>query len=423
MLFLAIVGIFQTLFIATFFITRKIKKFSDYIILSLTGIILLIFISEIVIKFFENKSLLTYFTTIAYPLTFGPFLYLYTKAEIMPNFRFSFRQLKHFMPAVIISIVYLSMIYTNTIEDILLMPSPRRQGFHEFRPEHPGRPPLQIENNFDRPVPPHDPRFANSNRPNPFVPEKITGKAIIGIFFKMSLIISLLIYTIAIMRLINRHKDNIKNFYSFESYKVNLKWLTVIAWFFFFLFIYVYFITTFMPYIYKNQFFDPRATFLTGIIIFLYMFGFFAINQPYLFTEKKITPEPESKTKYERSGLKQEDTERYLKEIEVYMLEEKPYLDGDLTINEISNDLDIPKHYITQIINNVLNKNFYTFVNEYRFNEARERLLCDKYQDHTVLQIAFDSGFNSKSVFNNFFKKNTKLTPSEFRKKYSAQSA
>lgn len=126
--------------------------------------------------------------------------------------------------------------------------------------------------------------------------------------------------------------------------------------------------------------------------------------------------EENKKKKYEKSGLKKEQADKYLKKLEEFMHNEKPYCNGDLTITDISNKLKIPKHYITQIINEKLNKKFYTYVNEYRVNEVKKRIGNKKYKNHSLLRIAFDSGFNSKSTFNTVFKKITKMTPSEYRK-------
>ncbi len=97
------------------------------------------------------------------------------------------------------------------------------------------------------------------------------------------------------------------------------------------------------------------------------------------------------------------------------MNEEKPYLDSELTIVTVSEKLGIPRHYLTQVINEHLNKNFFVYINEYRVNEAKQKMSDETYRDHTILRIAYDSGFNSKSGFNIIFKKHTGFTPTEFR--------
>jgi len=64
-----------------------------------------------------------------------------------------------------------------------------------------------------------------------------------------------------------------------------------------------------------------------------------------------------------------------------------------------------------------MKKNFYTFINEYRVEEVKKRLVDHQYDHLTFLAIAYECGFNSKSSFNFIFKKSTGMTPSEFKKK------
>jgi len=100
-----------------------------------------------------------------------------------------------------------------------------------------------------------------------------------------------------------------------------------------------------------------------------------------------------------------------------YMEKEKPYLDREMTIHDMSRDLKIPRHFITEVINEHMGRNFYTLINEYRVNEVKQRMENPAYRNFTILAIAFDSGFNSKSAFNTIFKNFTGLTPSEYKEK------
>ncbi|HWA39961.1 MAG TPA: helix-turn-helix domain-containing protein, partial [Gemmatimonadales bacterium] len=72
-------------------------------------------------------------------------------------------------------------------------------------------------------------------------------------------------------------------------------------------------------------------------------------------------------------------------------------------------------HNLSEVINTRGGKNFYDFVNTYRAEEAMRRLRDPKYANLTILAVAADSGFNSKSVFNAFFKEHTGQTPSQYR--------
>ena len=88
-----------------------------------------------------------------------------------------------------------------------------------------------------------------------------------------------------------------------------------------------------------------------------------------------------------------------------------------LTVSELAQKLNISRHHLTQIINEKLNKNFYTFINEFRIEEVKIMFLDKKKEHYTILAVAYECGFNSKSTFNTLFKKYTGLTPSEYRKK------
>jgi AraC-like DNA-binding protein len=96
---------------------------------------------------------------------------------------------------------------------------------------------------------------------------------------------------------------------------------------------------------------------------------------------------------------------------------EKIYRDENISLQSLSGKLSITPHQLSRIINENLNKNFPDFINTYRVEEAK-RILADPNQaDRKILTIAFDVGFNTKVAFNTAFKKHTKMTPSQFRKK------
>ena len=69
-----------------------------------------------------------------------------------------------------------------------------------------------------------------------------------------------------------------------------------------------------------------------------------------------------------------------------------------------------------------MGKSFPDFINQYRIEEAKKRLLDPAKKHYTVLAIAEEVGFNSKSSFNNVFKKHVKMTPSEFRKSFETET-
>ena len=98
------------------------------------------------------------------------------------------------------------------------------------------------------------------------------------------------------------------------------------------------------------------------------------------------------------------------------MKSDKLYLDRTLTLEKMARKLSIPPLHLSQLINERLNQNFTNFENSYRVDEAKRRLSDPRNDRFTIVAIAEASGFNSKSTFNAAFKKNTNLTPSEFKK-------
>jgi AraC-like DNA-binding protein len=125
-------------------------------------------------------------------------------------------------------------------------------------------------------------------------------------------------------------------------------------------------------------------------------------------------------TVYEKSGLTDAQAEAYQKQLLRLMDEKKPYRNGYLTLQELADELSISAHNLSQVINTRLGKNFYDFVNEYRVEEVKRRLLDPKYQNLKILAIGLDAGFNTKSTFNAFFKKRTGVTPSRYREHQAA---
>jgi YesN/AraC family two-component response regulator len=100
------------------------------------------------------------------------------------------------------------------------------------------------------------------------------------------------------------------------------------------------------------------------------------------------------------------------------MAEEKPYLDPELSLQTLAKRMEITKEDLSQVINEQLDRNFKNFINEYRIEEAKKKLLDPKEDQFVLMKIAFDVGFNSKSVFNASFKKFTGMSPSQYRKKH-----
>src|SRR5215203_922722 len=148
-----------------------------------------------------------------------------------------------------------------------------------------------------------------------------------------------------------------------------------------------------------------------GIII--YGLGYICLIKPEVVSSAEETQL--SAAKYEKSNLSSQKSERYLKRLLEIMEGEKLYTDCEISLQKVAERLAISPHHLSQIINERRNQSFSDFVNAYRVEEVKKNLLDPAKKHYSILAIAEESGFNSKSSFNSVFKKHANLTPSEFR--------
>ena len=112
--------------------------------------------------------------------------------------------------------------------------------------------------------------------------------------------------------------------------------------------------------------------------------------------------------------LKIEYDEELKNRIEDLMNIQKAFKNPELTLFDVAKSLNTHPKKISQAINKGFNMNFNDFVNRYRTLEVIKMVNSDQDQLKTLLGIAFDAGFNSKSTFNRAFKKQMKATPKEY---------
>ncbi|HCS29373.1 MAG TPA: AraC family transcriptional regulator, partial [Spongiibacteraceae bacterium] len=123
----------------------------------------------------------------------------------------------------------------------------------------------------------------------------------------------------------------------------------------------------------------------------------------------------ESKTKYARSGLDEGACRQFWQELTRLMVEQKPYLDDQLQLAALAERLGISTHELSQVLSTCAGQNFYDFVNGYRVREVQALMAEPANRDCSLLQLAEDAGFRSKSTFNKYFKGVTGMTPGEYR--------
>ncbi len=322
-----------------------------------------------------NRKFLEMYSFPFITFTYGPLMYLYVRFMTLPDRKFNWLALFHFVPFIVFFTV-----------SVIFRSEPFVQNLKEF-----------------------------------FVPDRLIPLRIV---YSICFFLSITGYSILAFIEIRRHQKSLKNIVSYTSGVLTLNWLKIItisfyaAYFCLFILGGLDIIGNYIP-------FDPYFVIFGFIALFSFAFSFYAIRQPSIFGQE-LKPDPDYKgeiEKYIKSGLKDKQADDYLAKLILYVENNKPYLDRDLNIQELSVMTRIPRHHITQILNEKHRKNFFTFINEYRVKEVIERFSEPKYRNYNILSIALDSGFNSKATFNSIFKNMTGLTPSEYRDKMQKQSS
>ncbi len=371
------IGIVQTLFSGILIAAKKPRTIANKILAAW----LLIICAEMTIMLI-NETLIELYPIKIIPYTYGPLLLLYAKWMTTEDPRFNLRYLWHFAPFIIFLIA--SLIYIN---------EPVMHGTDGF---------LVVD------------RFVSFR-----------------IVFAITFFISITAYSIATFVVIKRHKKRLKEFISYSSEKITLRWLVGLSITFYtgyvvmFIFGGVDILVGFMP-------FDPYEISFISLTLLTFLFGVFGFHQPSIFEEVVTNERVENSVqleldldikKYQRSGLKNEDVADLVNKIRKYMVIKKPYLDRDLTIFDLSSQLHISRHALSEVINEHMGMNFYNLVNEYRVKEVKDRMKSEDYRQLTILAIAYDSGFNSKSSFNTIFKEKTGQTPSQYLAALNAKNS
>jgi AraC-like DNA-binding protein len=115
--------------------------------------------------------------------------------------------------------------------------------------------------------------------------------------------------------------------------------------------------------------------------------------------------------------ISKSEAEEIHKMIIDYLDSEKPYIQSDFSMHDLCDRLNVSRRKISYVLNEIIQKNFYGVINEYRIKEAEELLVKDDLNQMKIEVLGEMVGFQSKSSFNACFKKVTGMTPSEFRMK------
>lgn len=248
-----------------------------------------------------------------------------------------------------------------------------------------------------------------------------SNKAKLPKYFLTSCIaFSNMFYSVLIIQLIRKSKLKVKEFYSTSNYSVTLQWLQWLAVFFVLLAI-----TSFVekaypasekviPYVKQL---GPLSSLL--FVFFLSAFGFQQNVLSELYVEKLPEEKAIIKTREVNEVILQKEEKNFNAlevKIEEYMIKEQAFLNENLRLSDVSKAMGVSTNELSFFINSTYQKNFYKYVNDYRIAHACKLLKDKSYSKYTIVAIGFESGFNSKSTFNQVFKEQTNQTPSAYRK-------
>lgn len=242
------------------------------------------------------------------------------------------------------------------------------------------------------------------------------------------------IYTLAPIVLILKHRRAMMEFYStIDTVKIFKLFIVAVLY----VLSAVFLIYLFIGYLTGPAFLRPDIpvyfVYMLGIPIFLLVFfgmtdeDFFECqsstadliddeteeNDP----EDAVKDDNEDDGKYQKNKIPEELAANGLKMLKEVMDEKKPFTDSNLTLVNLAKMVHIKPHHLSQILNGIIGENFYVYINTARIKYASELMKDESGRDKSILEIAYESGFNSKSAFNTYFKNIMGQTPSRFRKK------
>jgi AraC-like DNA-binding protein/NADH:ubiquinone oxidoreductase subunit 6 (subunit J) len=232
----------------------------------------------------------------------------------------------------------------------------------------------------------------------------------------ITIILFITSYVVVIFRLLKKHEINIKKTFSYDE-NINLAWLKKLSIILVVIWVILSLSIFFMYYKeYTSDSGTDSIEFYTQLemyghclfVAFVYLLGYFGYKQGNIFTFQKTNSgfdkmyAVDNEANIVQNNIKSnKDVENEEKEFvdlfNKYMVMQKPYLNSELSLYQLANELGVSTHYLSNILNNYIHKNFYEFINYYRVSEVKKRIISNKNPNFTLLAIALDCGFNSKA--------------------------
>lgn len=361
-LYTALVGIFVSVIL-------NFRKESDR--LANLFICLFIFFSSLFVihigLFISNIQYLyphTIFFTITFNFLYGPLLYLYFK-RITEKYKFKSMDLLHFVPAVFF-LIYFSKYYFL----------PAGEKLHIL---------LNQKETFD-----------------PMIYVLVALK-----------VISLLVYAILIYRIYNKSSNT-----NLGVEKFILNWQrNLVVLNFAYVLAHLLYLTLVLGLLPLESLIHPQILLMALLILYI---GITAYLQPQIFNRKYIFNE---NIKYQKSGLTEEYSIELKEQLLKLLYSDKVYKESNISLDILSDRLGTTRHSASQVINEHFKMNFFNLINKFRIEEAQKILKDDLYSNNlSIIDVAYDVGFNNKVTFNKAFKECTELTPTQYIKSLKSEN-
>ena len=374
MKFIFIIAAFNALFFTALLFQKKPRALHDNILIAWL-IYLGLYIGVYALyshDLFIHFNLLS-ISLLSLLMLFGPFLFGYLEALVTNKQRFILKALLHLVPFILFNLYIL---------------------IASFSPD------LSVKLNIEKIGPEYNP-------------------PILFIFFLIMTAISGTFYFLMTIKLFKKLDIRIFNNFS-NTTDIDLSWIRKLVLVFGIVWTALISVTV-IHHVFQlfSMVFCTNGLFLS-LSVFVILIGYFGLKQRIIHGNEDGFAPVETSTiqiKYAGSKLSNSEEKQLADQLKRHIDSSKSYLNPNLTLSQLAAEIGISSHLLSQVINEQFNLNFFDFVNQYRVEEFKQRIVNPNYENYSLLGIAFDCGFNSKSAFNRIFKKVTSLTPSQYKEK------
>ncbi len=251
-------------------------------------------------------------------------------------------------------------------------------------------------------------------------------------------LLSITLYLLATLRLLKKHKVSIRKMFSNEE-NINLSWLRILVFLLVLLWViisglsaYLYYLDTTAAVMLPEDYMTLDMQGQSAFVVFVFLLGYFGIKQQVIYAAPKVIDNSEVKNeskksligesplkqeatnKYGKSGLNEEMASQIYTNLKTLVKEKAVYKNEELTLVELAKQLKVHPNHLSQVINEMEGKNFYNYINSLRIIEFIGLASLPENKKYTMISLAYDCGFSTKSTFNKHFKLNTGKTPTVF---------